>query len=201
MILTLITLLLASLPDSVAYHVERMQHRDSLIASTAMLLPYRSEILTMADSFDVPPSLLAAVIQEESRFDPWAARTEPHYKRNRTVQAESLAWSRRHHGTPTAATELDDRSRSIGLMQVMGQVAREQGCQERYLSALHLPRNGIHHGAKRLRILLDRYRGDTLAAISAYNQGNNRKRKGLFVNARYVYRVTIAWELYRRILP
>jgi soluble lytic murein transglycosylase-like protein len=152
----------------------------------------------VADSFALPPSLLAAIIQEESRFEPWAARTEPHYKRKAIVQQQARVWSKRFRGLPTYETELDDRSRSIGLMQVMGQLAREQGFTSRYLSELHLPEHAVHHGAKRLRLLLDRYRGDTLSAVSAYNQGNNRMRGETFANARYVYRVCAAWRIYRR---
>ena len=114
------------------------------------------------------------------------------------MQRDAREWSKQWRGLPTYQTELDDRSRSIGLMQVMGQLAREQGFAPRYLSELHLPENSILQGAKRLRALLDRYRNDTLSAISAYNQGKNRKRGETFANARYVYRVCAAWKVYRR---
>jgi soluble lytic murein transglycosylase-like protein len=82
-------------------------------------------------------------------------------------------------------------------MQVMGETAREQGFDRPFLSELYLPENAIAHGAMLLKKLLTRYRGDTLAAISAYNSGSARRsRRGMFANARYVYRVAIAWRAY-----
>jgi soluble lytic murein transglycosylase-like protein len=194
----LLTILLSTLPAQVDSLINEQLRADSAIVREAVLIPYREEIERIADSFALPPSLVAAVIQEESRFEPWAARTEPHYKRKAIVQEQARVWSKRYRSLPTYETELDDRSRSLGLMQVMGQLAREQGFAGRYLSGMHLPQNAIAHGAKRLRVLIDRYRGDTLSAISAYNQGNNRKRGETFVNARYVYRVCAAWKIYRR---
>lgn len=79
----------------------------------------------------------------------------------------------------------------------MGETAREQGFMARYLAELYLPANSIQHGAKLLRTLLDRYHGDTLSAISAYNQGSARRKAGVFLNARYVYRVCLAWRAYQ----
>ena len=93
------------------------------------------------------------------------------------------------HGTPSSETELADRSRSFGLMQVMGETAREQGFAARYLAEMSIPVDSIEHGAKLLHSLLVRYHGDTLAAISAYNQGSARRKAGVLLNARYVYRV------------
>lgn len=189
-----------SLPDSVEQVVSLEAARDSIQAVQAVMLPFRKEIEAAAREHDLPASLVAAVIQEESRFEQWAARTEPHYKRRSIVRSGARAHSKRWRGMPSIDTELDDRSRSIGLMQVMGQVAREQGYAEQYLSSMHLPVNALRQGCKHLKMLLARYRGDTLSAISAYNQGNNRKQNGVFANARYVYRVTLAWQVYRRLL-
>lgn len=194
----LLSLILLTLPAHVDSLINAQMRIDSLEVQQTVLIPYRKEIEHVADSLMLPPSLVAAVIQEESRFEPWAARVEPHYKRKAVVQDVARAWSKRYRNLPTYETELDDRSRSYGLMQVMGQLAREQGFSARYLSEMYLPRNTIMHGAMRLRVLLDRYRGDTLSAISAYNQGNNRKRGETFTNARYVYRVCAAWKIYRR---
>ncbi len=81
----------------------------------------------------------------------------------------------------------------------MGETAREQGFANTYLAELYLPRNALEHGALLLHRLLVRYHDDTLAAISAYNQGTARKHRGVFVNARYVYRVTLAWRAYERL--
>ena len=88
----------------------------------------------------------------------------------------------------------------MGLMQPMGEVAREQGFDSTYLSALFEPFNSIDQGATLLKKLLTRYGHDTLAAISAYNQGSARRTHGTFENAQYVYRVSVAWRHYDKAL-
>lgn len=179
---------------------EKVQTEDSVEASEPSLVPYTKEIVAAARKYNLPPSMLAAVIQEESSFKIWATRTEPGYEQNRVVRRDALSWTKARGGIPTYATEREDRSRSYGLMQVMGQGARERGNKSEFLAELYLPENNVLEGAKLLRQLLDRYHGDTLSAISAYNQGNARKAGGQFVNARYVYRFTIAHEVYRKLL-
>ena len=177
---------------------------DSLSADTPLLVPYRMEIEESARVYALPAPLIAAVIQEESHFDPWATRAEPKYYRNNIVLRAASKWARAHRHTPTAFTELTDRSRSYGLMQVMGETARDQGFDAPFLAELYLPKNAIQHGALLLRKLLTRYRSDTLAAISASNAGSTtRSHSGhhgtMFANARYVYRVVIAWHAYDNI--
>jgi soluble lytic murein transglycosylase-like protein len=176
--------------------VEQVLYADSIAASETVLVPFRTEIERAAKSHNVPSALIAAVIQEESRFDQWATRAEPLYYKNRKVRRAAMRWTRDHPGGPNQFTELADRSRSYGLMQIMGETAREQGFAQPFLAALYIPDNAIAHGATLMKKLLARYKNDTLAAISAYNQGSARKRRGVFANARYVYRVTIAWRSY-----
>jgi soluble lytic murein transglycosylase-like protein len=187
-------------PAQIAAVIDSTVRSDSVQASRVAMLPYSEHMVSIGARYTVPASLLAAIVQEESRFDQWAVRTEPHYKRKIKVIRDAERWSLAHAGVPSLATEIDDRARSIGLMQVMGEVAREQGYSARFLSQLHEPEHGIEQGAILLRRLLTRYRSDTLSAISAYNQGDNRRKNGVFLNARYVYRVTIAWQAYRKIL-
>jgi len=173
---------------------------DSLAANTLMLVPYQSLIEAVATQRHLPPALIAAIVQEESRFNPWAERTEPRYLRNAVVRRRARIWAQ-SHALPTYTTELYDRSRSMGLMQVMGEVAREQQFDAQYLSALFAPRAALDEGALLLSRLLARTHGDTLAAISAYNRGSSRRIRrasgaAAFANARYVYRVLIAWRAY-----
>jgi hypothetical protein len=185
--------------DSLTASVVLQQAGDSIEASSGILVPFQKEIKAVAREHGLPASLLAAFIQEESAWNPWATREEPGYLRNPIVIRAAKLWSKRHNGMPTALTELNDRSRSIGLMQPMGEVAREQGYDSTYLASLYLPRNSIEQGATLLKRQLRRYGGDTLSAISAYNQGNNRKRHGMFENARYVYRVSLAQRKYHEL--
>ncbi len=199
MLLFLISLFLnihEPIPTVVAQTIGIAISRDSNDAAQTLLIPYREEIESAAARHRLPAALLAGVIQEESRFEPWATRAEPRYLRSRKVRRLAAYWSKTHGGLPNTFTEQCDRSRSYGLMQVMGETAREQGFAAPYLAALYLPRNAIEHGAILLTHLLNRYRNDTLSAISAYNQGSARKRRGVFLNARYVYRVALAWRAY-----
>ena len=199
-----ILLLLLRLHPTVSQMVDRATNillaSDSTEAAEPLLIPYFTEIDSAAKRNHLPASLVAGVIQEESRFEIWATREEPRYLRNRALHKAAMRWSAAHGGVPNAFTELADRSRSYGLMQVMGETAREQGFAGRYLAELYLPHNSIEHGALLLERLMKRYHNDTLSAISAYNQGSARKRRGVFANARYVYRVTLAWRAYDAIL-
>ncbi|SRR5579883_18123 len=194
----LYTLLLLALSPttSVEQAVQHALAADSLAARQTMLVPFREEIDRAAAKYTLPSSLIAGVIQEESRFDEWATRSEPGYLANKRIRHEAIRWARVHPGSATALTELNDRSRSYGLMQIMGETARQQGCSMRFLAELYMPDSAIDHGARLLKRLILRYHGDTLSAISAYNQGSARKRRGTFANARYVYRVTVAWRAY-----
>jgi soluble lytic murein transglycosylase-like protein len=198
--LTILLLLNLNSPTIVEQSVSQIIDADSIAASQTILIPYRAEIERAASAHSVPAALIAAVIQEESRFDEWATRAEPRYFKNRKVRRAATRWTRAHPGGASTYTELADRSRSYGLMQIMGETAREQGFAEPFLAALYIPDNAIAHGATLMKKLLARYKNDTLSAISAYNQGSAKKRRGVFANARYVYRVTIAWRSYQLLL-
>ncbi len=193
---TLLLLLHLNSPALVEQATDRMIASDSLAASQTLLIPFRGEIERAAIQHALPPALIAAVIQEESRFDEWATRAEPRYFRNRKVRHAAIRYARAHRAGPTAFTELAGRAQSYGLMQIMGETAREQGFDRPFLAELYLPRNAVAHGAMLLKRLIARYRNDTLSAISAYNQGSARKKRGVFANARYVYRVVVAWKAY-----
>ncbi len=190
--------------DSVYQLTDAVEIADSLNAAAPMLLPFEALMNDASAKYDVPVALIAGVIQEESRFDAWAERVEVAYLRNNQIKRQARHWTSIHANGPNYQTELEDRARSMGLMQVMGEVAREQQFGDRYLSTLFAPERSIDEGTKLLRRLLDRYPNDTLAAISAYNQGSARRshahhRAGAFLNARYVYRVMIAWHAYERL--
>lgn len=96
------------------------------------------------------PDLIAAVIYEESRGDQWACRYEPGFftkylegKRNSQIPGY---WPK--DTPPTISTEMRLRSCSFGLMQIMGQVAREYNFEDRYLTSLFDPVVNISLGAK-----------------------------------------------------
>lgn len=87
-----------------------------------------------ATAHELDPALVCAVVEQESAWDAHAIRYEPSF---RTRYVAPL-------GLPP--TEEVARSISWGLMQVMGQVAREHGFGGKFLSALCDPAVGLDIG-------------------------------------------------------
>lgn len=109
------------------------------------------------------PALVCAVIEQESAWNPWAVRYEPSFL-SRYVAPLYTAGK-------LSATETYARAISWGLMQVMGQVAREFGFDEPYLSELCDPATGIEYGCRILSARVVRAKGDVPAALLAWNGG------------------------------
>ena len=107
------------------------------------------------------PSLVCAVIEQESAWNPWAMRYEPLFF---SKYIASL-----YTNNKISATEAYARGFSWGLMQVMGQVARESGFDALFLSALCDPEQGLAIGCKVLRKKFDAMAGDTTRALIAWN--------------------------------
>ena len=80
------------------------------------------------------PAIVCAIVEQESAWDAHAMRYESAF---RAKYVAPLGLS---------ATEEIARSISWGLMQIMGQVAREHGFAEKFLSALCEPEAGITVG-------------------------------------------------------
>ena len=108
---------------------------------TAYPLDYESAIRASARRNGLDPALVAAVIYAESRFH---------------------AQARSSHG-------------AVGLMQLLpgtaAQIARETGGVAFVPADLDDPRVNIRYGCYYLRTVLDRFGGDRVAAIAAYNAG------------------------------
>ena len=92
----------------------------------------------IACAHGLEPSLVCAVIEQESAWNPWAVRYEPGFL-SRYVAPLYTAGK-------LSATEAYTRSMSWGLMQVMGQVARENGFSQPSLAELCDPNTGIEFG-------------------------------------------------------
>jgi len=108
--------------------------------------------------------LVCAVIEQESMWNPYAIRYEPAFFSKYVAPL--------YTNNKISATEAYARGFSWGLMQVMGQVARETG----YLGPLPQlcdPNFGILVGCKVLKKKLDRYNDDVTQGLLAWNGGAN----------------------------
>lgn len=114
-----------------------------------------------AANHSLDAALVCAVVEQESAWDAHAMRYEPVF---RTRYVAPL-------GLPP--TEEIARSISWGLMQVMGQVAREHGFHEKFLSALCDPAAGLDVGCAVLAAKLSAASGDVPRALALWNGGAN----------------------------
>jgi hypothetical protein len=108
------------------------------------------------------PALVCAVVEQESNWCPWAVRYEPEF-RTRYVGPLGLQ-----------PTEEVTRSMSWGLMQIMGQVARERGFLSKALSELCSPDVGVEFGCIVLADKLEMASGDVSKGLQHWNGGGNQ---------------------------
>ncbi len=118
-----------------------------------------------ANAHSLDPALVCAVIEQESSWNPFAMRYEPAFFAKYVAPL--------YTNNKVSASEAYARGFSWGLMQVMGQVAREFGFDAPFLSALCDPEQGIAIGCKVLRRKFDAMAGDTTRALLAWNGGGN----------------------------
>lgn len=115
----------------------------------------------IAQQHSLDPALICAIAEQESSWDTHAIRYEPTFH-SRYVASLGLV-----------PTEEIARSISWGLMQVMGQVAREHGFSEKFLSALCEPANGLAVGCIVLLSKLAQANEDVPRALLLWNGGAN----------------------------
>jgi len=136
---------------------------------------------TIATFNGVDQDLVIAIADVESAYNPQAIRYEPHYKW--LFKVEEFA----PKNNISKDTEEILQKCSIGVMQVMGAVARELG-HTNSLVDLFQPEIGIKYGCLKLRELMLKH-GSEADVISAYNQGSPRKKEGKYENQGYVDKV------------
>jgi hypothetical protein len=120
-----------------------------------MQTPYDTMIFSIATAEDVYPSLLQAIVCAESNGDAIACRTESSYLKNAVVDREAKVTSKKFNGVPSELTERYFRSTSFGLTQIMGQVARENGFTDQWLTMLLHPEVNLSLACKILRTRLN----------------------------------------------
>jgi soluble lytic murein transglycosylase-like protein len=114
-----------------------------------------------AQRHQLDSALVCAVIEQESAWDSLAIRYEPGF---RTLYVAPLR---------LPPSEEIARSISWGLMQVMGQVAREHDFSGKFLSALCDPETGIEIGCRVLSAKLAAASNDILRGLQRWNGGAN----------------------------
>jgi soluble lytic murein transglycosylase-like protein len=133
-----------------------------------------------AAKYSLDTSLVCAVATHESSWNPWACRYEPlffsHY-------IQPLI----NNGTVHTITEGTMRASSFGLLQVLGQVARENGFSGQFLTQLCDPDTGLDFGCRKLQKCVLAHPGDTRAALLAYNGGGDPQYPDLVLQFQATY--------------
>jgi soluble lytic murein transglycosylase-like protein len=118
-----------------------------------------------AASNSLDPSLVCAIVEQESSWNPWAIRYEPMF----FIKYVAPLYT----NNKVSASEAYARGFSWGLMQVMGQVARENGYTEPFLSSLCDPADALEIGCRVLRKKFEAAAGETTRTLLAWNGGCN----------------------------
>jgi soluble lytic murein transglycosylase-like protein len=113
------------------------------------------------------PELVCAIIEQESDWDRWAVRYEPMFYKRYIVPLTTKS-----AGLPESEARM--RAISWGLMQVMGQVAREHGFLGNSLAQMCDPRTGLDIGSRVLAAKLAVAEGNVRRALLLWNGGGNR---------------------------
>lgn len=154
--------------------------------------PYSALVKDISARHSLPEALVAAIITVESNGNPYAIRYETDFFSTYIVPCKFKLIPPCSKGTEQRA-----RATSWGLMQIMGQVARERGFANAFLSELCMPDVGIEYGCRQVRHCADQYLAEHgwPGVIASYNAGSPRKdATGYFVNQTYVNHVQSEME-------
>jgi soluble lytic murein transglycosylase-like protein len=132
--------------------------------------PTRAELISLARAaaaeHSLHPELVCAICEQESSWNPWALRYEPAF----FARYVAPLWATK----TISVTESYSRAFSWGLMQVMGQTAREHGFDAASpLSALCEPRTALDVGCRVFAHKIAAAEGNIERALLLYNGGAN----------------------------
>lgn len=128
---------------------------------------------------DLDQALVQALIEHESSWNPWAVRYEPLFYERYISHMNGLT-----------ATEMTLRACSFGLCQVMGQVAREQGFDGKFLTELLDPANSVRQGLIKLKKCIELAHGVLQDALLRYNGGSDSNYPASVLNLMDKYRIS-----------
>jgi soluble lytic murein transglycosylase-like protein len=130
----------------------------------------RAELIALAHdaarAHSLWPELVCAVVEQESSWNPWAMRYEADFY-DRYILPQVV------RGGLGDETEARARAFSWGLMQVMGQVAREHGFAGASLGALCDPFAGLDVGCRVLAAKIAAAAGNVPRALLLWNGGTD----------------------------
>ena len=131
-----------------------------------------SDLISLAQEIathrGLDPALVCAIIEQESAWNPHAIRYEPAFFAKYVAPLFT-----NNKVKPPTNTEAQSRSISWGLMQVMGQSAREVGFAGQFLSELCDPAVGIEVGCALFACKLRFAEGNISRALQSWNGGGS----------------------------
>jgi soluble lytic murein transglycosylase-like protein len=114
---------------------------------------------TIATNHGLDPTLVCAIVEQESSWNTWAIRYEPNFYLHYIRPMAGLS-----------ATEAYARAFSFGLLQLMGECARENGYKGD-LAAICDPETGLNAGCIHFKRKLETAQGDVTKALLLWNGG------------------------------
>ena len=141
----------------------------------------RKTIEEKASEFEIDPDFVESFCFVESSFNPRATRWEPEFYNHYIVPIIK--------NTNIDPEEAQNRATSWGLMQLMGQVAREYGFKDAF-TELFDPATALEWSLKHLKRYIVKYKaqGEDYA-IAAYNAGTPIIVDRKFKNQVYVDKI------------
>ncbi len=130
--------------------------------------PFVAGAQEVARKAGLDPALVSAIVEQESSWNTLAIRYEPQFFARYVAPLVGSDEMK-----PATETESRSRAFSWGLMQILGQCARETGFEGLYLSELLQPQVGLKFGCKLLARELERAGGDVKRALQLWNGGAN----------------------------
>lgn len=152
---------------------------------------YAALLAALCKEYSVPYDLALSIIEQESGGSNLCFRHEPKVLKDYELKVfvvESAKFYAKKTGD-SFASEMILRASSLGLMQVLGQKAREYGFEKPLIQVCD-PENGLRLGLRILSDLLKKYANET-DVIASYNAGSPlMKSTGFYVNQKYVDEVS-----------
>lgn len=115
----------------------------------------------IAGKYALDPALVCAIVEQESSWNPWAFRYEPAFYAHYVMPQRGLS-----------ATEAYARAFSWGLLQIMAEVAREEGFRGD-IPSLCDPATGLDAGCNHFKRKLVSADSNVTKALLLWNGGSN----------------------------